>query len=84
VLDVQLPGVHKGAAVRRWLALHPGFDAVVYAGDDTTDRDAFRALAGLGATIAVGQRVAGAAFRTRDPRSLAVWLSRVASARERR
>jgi trehalose-phosphatase len=84
VLDVQLPGVHKGAAVRRWLALHPGFDAVVYAGDDTTDRDAFRALAGRGATIAVGRRVAGAAFRTRDPRSLAVWLSRLASARERR
>ncbi len=80
VLDAQLPGVHKGAAVRRWLQReHP--DAVLYAGDDTTDEDAFRALRGRAMTIAVGPRATGAAFRTRDPATFASWLARLADAR---
>jgi trehalose-phosphatase len=84
VIDGQLPGVDKGRAVRRWLTTNPGSDAVLYAGDDTTDQDALRALAGLAITIAVGPRVRGARFRTRDPRSLARWLERLADARSRR
>lgn len=84
VLDVQLPGVHKGAAVRRWLAVHPEADQVLYAGDDTTDQDAFRALRGRGITIAVGPRAAGAALRTRDTRTFAAWLGRLAAARRGR
>ncbi|MEO8140046.1 MAG: trehalose-phosphatase, partial [Gemmatimonadota bacterium] len=80
VIDVQLPGVNKGAAVERWLAHHAS-DTVLYAGDDTTDEDAFRALRGRGSTIAVGPRARGAAFRTRDPATFAAWLARLAQAR---
>ena len=84
VIDGQLPGVDKGRAVRRWLATMPASDAVLYAGDDTTDQDAFRALAGRAVTVAVGPRTLGATLRTRDPRSLARWLERLADARSRR
>ena len=80
VIDAQLPGVNKGAAVERWLAHHSS-DAVLYAGDDTTDEDAFRALRGRGTTIAVGPRARLAAFRTRDPATFATWLARIAQAR---
>lgn len=80
VLDVQLPGIDKGRAVRRWMDRHPA-DAVLYAGDDTTDQDAFGALAPPAVTIAVGPRATGARFRTRDPRTLATWLGRLAAAR---
>lgn len=81
VLDAQLPGVDKGVAVRRWLAGRDP-DVVLYAGDDTTDRDAFLALRGRAITIVVGRRVAGAGLRTRDPASLADWLERLAALRQ--
>lgn len=81
VLDGQLPGVNKGAAVLLWLVRHPQHDAVLYAGDDTTDQDAFRTLRGRGMTIAVGPRPRGAAWRTRDPATFAAWLARLAAAR---
>ncbi len=82
VLDAQLPGVNKGRAVLRWLRLHPDHDAVFYAGDDTTDEDALRALKGRAVTVAVGPRPRHAAFRTSGPRTLAVWLLRLVRARE--
>jgi trehalose-phosphatase len=81
VIDAQMPGVDKGRAVARWLRTAPPADAVVYAGDDTTDQDAFAALSGRAITIAVGPRAEGAQFRTRDPGTLARWLSRLADAR---
>lgn len=84
VLDVQLPGVDKGAAVRRWVAAYPGADHILYAGDDTTDQDAFRVLRGRATTIIVGRRASGATFRTRDTETFAVWLARLAAARARR
>lgn len=83
VLDAQLPGVHKGAAVRRWLAA-TGHDVVLYAGDDTTDRDAFAALPRGGIDVAVGRRVTGTTLRTASPATLAAWLARLAEARARR
>lgn len=46
----------KGEAVR-WLLKHLGFqkgDCPIYIGDDTTDEDAFKVLAGKGVTIKVG------------------------------
>lgn len=82
VIDAQLPGVNKGSAVSRWLRTEAPADAVVYAGDDTTDEDAFRALRGRGMTISVGPRTRGALLRTRDPRSFAIWLDRLAVARK--
>jgi trehalose-phosphatase len=81
VIDAQLPGVNKGSAVKRWLETDEAADAVIYAGDDTTDEDAFRALRGRGMTVSVGPRARGAGFRTRDPRSFATWLGRLAEAR---
>ena len=81
VLDAQLPGVDKGRAVRRWLRQNPRIDAVLYAGDDTTDHDAFRALGSRALTIAVGPRLHGALLRSRDPGTFAAWLGRLAEAR---
>lgn len=57
VLELRPPvDAHKGTAVRRLLAEH-GLTRALYAGDDTTDLDAFGALAGL----ELGVRVAVAA-----------------------
>jgi len=81
VLDGQLPGVDKGTAVLRWLDRHRGHDAILYAGDDTTDDDAFRVLRSRAMTIAIGPRPARAGWRTRDPASFAAWLERLARAR---
>ena len=86
VVDGQLPGVDKGTGVLRWLAREEcrGCDALLYAGDDTTDEDALRALRPRGVTIGVGPRVRQAALRTRDPQSLAAWLARLAARRASR
>ncbi|MBK8003004.1 MAG: trehalose-phosphatase [Gemmatimonadetes bacterium] len=86
VVDGQLPGVNKGHGVRRWLAREEcrGCDALLYAGDDTTDEDALRVVRPRGVTIGVGPRVRHAALRTRDPRTFAAWLARLAARRARR
>lgn len=81
VIDGQLPGVDKGHGVLRWLERERGRDALLYAGDDTTDEDAFVALRHRAVTIAVGPRPRGAALRTRDPGTFAAWLARLARAR---
>ncbi len=61
VLDIRpVAGIDKGTAVHRLLVEHAPLDAAIFAGDDRTDLDAFRAmkrLAGgsrLGAAILVG------------------------------
>ncbi|MGH7701758.1 MAG: trehalose-phosphatase [Gemmatimonadales bacterium] len=85
VIDVRTPGITKGAAIVRWLEavgdIPPAH--LLYAGDDTTDRDAFHALPRGAVTIAVGPRVAAASarFRTPSPGTLARWLARLAEAR---
>ena len=82
ILDAQLPGVDKGRAVLRWLRRHPRPDAVLYAGDDTTDEDALLALSDRAITVAVGPRPRHAAFRTSSTRTFAAWLERLADARD--
>jgi trehalose 6-phosphate phosphatase len=59
VVDV-LPPVEadKGTAVARLLADHPRVERALFAGDDTTDLDAFAALAGGGLELAVRVAVA--------------------------
>jgi trehalose-phosphatase len=61
VLDLRpVAGIDKGSAVHRLLVEHSPLDAAIFAGDDRTDLDAFRAmrrLAGgsrLGAAVLVG------------------------------
>jgi trehalose 6-phosphate phosphatase len=84
VLDGQMPGVNKGAAVMRWLEREVDHDAILFAGDDTTDEDAFKALRHRAMTIAVGPRPQRAEFRTSSPATLAAWLDRLAQARRER
>lgn len=85
VVDIRGRDADKGAAVLLWLeeeeqGIIPRSD-VVYAGDDTTDEDAFRALGPEAVTIAVGQRPREARFRTPGPAALARWLKRLEQAR---
>lgn len=88
VIDVRAREADKGAAVRRWLRkieggrIPPG--QVLYAGDDTTDEDAFRVLGRRSVTIAVGPRPRLARFRTTSPHSLKIWLSRLTRLREKK
>ena len=84
-LDIRWKAAHKGVAVLRWLEMvEAGMvtrDQVLYAGDDTTDAAAIRALGRSAVTIEVGPRQLGARFRTTSPATLARWLARLAWAR---
>jgi trehalose 6-phosphate phosphatase len=60
VLEVRPPvDADKGTAVRRLLA-DRGLKRALYAGDDTTDLDAFRAVGGLEVGVRVAVRSAEA------------------------
>ncbi|MGH7532182.1 MAG: trehalose-phosphatase, partial [Gemmatimonadales bacterium] len=83
VVDVRPTGVDKGRAALRWISRHARGTprrAVLYAGDDTTDRDAFQALGPRAFTIAVGRHVTGARYRSAGPIAFARWLLRFAEA----
>jgi trehalose-phosphatase len=72
----------KGRAVEWLLGVlpeAPGVAAVpLYVGDDTTDEDAFRALAGRGVTVAVGnERESSARYRLRDTDEVQAFLKKV-------
>jgi trehalose 6-phosphate phosphatase len=85
VIDVRGRDADKGSAVLLWLEeeekgkVPPSH--VLYAGDDTTDEDAFRALGDEAVTIAVGRRPREGRFRTPGPAALARWLKRLEQAR---
>ncbi len=64
--ELRVPGRTKGDAVRRILAELPPHSAVAYLGDDRTEEDAFKALAGRGLAVLV-------APKSRDSRADA-WL----------
>ncbi len=83
---------HKGKALR-WLldrrldhcaaAGEPGLapDLPIYLGDDDTDEDAFREVAGdgLGILIADSARPTAATYGLRDPQAAREWLARLAA-----
>ena len=54
-LELRHPGRSKGHVVRELLAGVPAGAAVAYLGDDETDEDAFRALAGRGLGVLVAK-----------------------------
>lgn len=56
--------------------------AVLYAGDDVTDEDAFAALSAPDLTVKVGQGQTRAAMRVADPEALAQLLEALAERRE--
>jgi trehalose 6-phosphate phosphatase len=72
---------HKGSALRFLLAALPaGSGPAVYAGDDTTDEDAFRALAGESYGIRVAEQPGGTAARAwlASPAEVRSWLEGMA------
>jgi trehalose 6-phosphate phosphatase len=72
VLEVRPPlHAHKGTAIRRLLA-DRGLRRALYAGDDTTDLDAFRALDGLDVGIRVAVRSTEAPAGLEDAADLVV------------
>ena len=82
VVDVRFRRVDKGLAILRWIGRAGARrEDVLYAGDDTTDEDAFRALRAPSVTIAVGPGPKAAGFRTSGPPALSRWLRRLAEAR---
>ena len=71
VLEVRPAGTDKGTALRK-MSDEDGGLPVFYAGDDTTDEDAFEALRDQNAfTIKVGQGPSGARYSVADVRALA-------------
>jgi trehalose 6-phosphate phosphatase len=68
VLDLRpVSGIDKGSAVHRLLVEHAPLDAAIFAGDDRTDLDAFRALARLAGTPRLGKAVRLGVFTEESP-----------------
>jgi trehalose 6-phosphate phosphatase len=80
VVEFAVRGATKGDGVRR-LREHLGASAVLFAGDDVTDEDGFRALSGADVGIKVGEGATEAGYRVADPDQLADALGRLADAR---
>lgn len=76
-VELCIRGHDKGAAVRTVLAEAPVDAVVAYLGDDTTDEDAFRAIAGKGLGILVRAqfRPTAATAWLRPPQELAEFLA---------
>ena len=75
-------GADKGAAVKR-LVERMGGSVPVYFGDDLTDEDAFRALAGRGLSVMVeGEGESAALYRVESPAAVAAILGELAVALE--
>jgi trehalose 6-phosphate phosphatase len=78
VLEIAVTDAHKGAALRR-LADELGAAASVYLGDDVTDEDAFRALAGPDdVTVKIGGGSTEARHRVPDTVGAVAVLNRLA------
>ena len=81
VVEMAVLSVTKGDAVTA-LRSEVGADAVVYAGDDTTDEDAFAVLTGDDVGIKVGPGETLAGWRVADPEELSAVLVRLAELRQ--
>ena len=82
VLEFLTPGADKGAAVRAFMGAPPFLGTIpVFAGDDLTDEDGFRAAAELGGFgILVGPpRPTFAAFRLAGEPAVHAWLEQALS-----
>ena len=80
VVEMAVLDVTKGDALHR-LRSEVGADAVLYAGDDTTDEDAFAVLVDGDVGIKVGDGETGAAYRVGDPEEFSAVLLRLVDLR---
>ncbi|WP_156840351.1 trehalose-phosphatase [Novosphingobium aquimarinum] len=80
VIELVMPGSDKGTAVRRFMDL-PGFKNTrpVFAGDDVTDEDAFKAVApyGGGGILVGPMRETAAVWRLESVAAVHAWLGAV-------
>ncbi len=68
VLDLRpVAGIDKGSAVHRLLVEHAPLDAAIFAGDDRTDLDAFRAMGRLAGSQRLGAAVRLGVFTEESP-----------------
>ena len=68
VLDLRpVAGIDKGSAVHRLLVEHAPLEAAMFAGDDRTDLDAFRAMARLAGSARLGSAVRIGVFTEESP-----------------
>jgi len=71
VLDLRpVAGIDKGSAVHRLLVDHAPLDAAIFAGDDRTDLDAFRAIGRLAGTQRLGAAVRLGVFTEESPEEI--------------
>ncbi|MCU1613084.1 MAG: Trehalose 6-phosphatase [Frankiales bacterium] len=76
VLELAVTDADKGSALRR-LRAELGAAGTLYMGDDVTDEDGFRALAGDDVTVKVGEGATAARFRVADPVAALAVLQRL-------
>jgi trehalose 6-phosphate phosphatase len=78
VLEIAVTDAHKGAALRR-LVDELGVAGSIYLGDDVTDEDGFRALAGPhDITVKIGEGPTEARHRVSDTVGAVALLNRLA------
>ena len=83
VVEIRPRHLTKGSAMRRLMERAPFRDRVpIFAGDDTTDEDAFEVVNGLGGiSLRIGEEAPTAAkYRLATPDQLRGWLLQVADA----
>ncbi|WP_104435863.1 trehalose-phosphatase [Kineococcus xinjiangensis] len=86
VVELAVVPLGKGAGLLRLrdrlAAAGPAVEAILYAGDDVTDEDAFRVLGERDVTVKVGTGETAARFRVADPEEFAELLTRLADLRD--
>ncbi|GAA4658386.1 trehalose-phosphatase [Kineococcus glutinatus] len=86
VVEIAVVPLGKGAGLLRLrdrlAAAGPAVGAVLYAGDDVTDEDAFAALGEADVTVKVGPGETAARFRVADPQGMATLLTALADLRD--
>ncbi|HET7747708.1 MAG TPA: bifunctional alpha,alpha-trehalose-phosphate synthase (UDP-forming)/trehalose-phosphatase, partial [Vicinamibacteria bacterium] len=80
-VEVRLAWAHKGAAVERLMALHPGTTFRMAIGDDHTDEDLFTGLPEAW-TVRVGPGASAARYWLSSPAEVVGFLDRLAAAGE--
>ncbi|MDQ1423304.1 MAG: hypothetical protein QOD72_802, partial [Acidimicrobiaceae bacterium] len=82
VAELLVVGTNKGRALTQ-LRHNVAAGAVLFIGDDVTDEDAFRTLAGPDVGVKVGEGPSLAAYRVDSPTDAAVLLARICDLRQK-